>query len=87
MTPRIRATENTTIPTISPILSPPVSMDCCLSASMVVTVVGEVVVAVKIVGNDVMEVFLCCMFPKHSGAPNLILKIQMLECFLEPFIQ
>ena len=49
MTAMIRAIESTTIPTISPILSPPESKACSLSAAMVVTVVVVTVVVVTVV--------------------------------------
>ena len=71
MTPMIRAMESTTIPTISPILSPPVSLACCVSAVMVVTGVVVVVAAVKKLWE--MMPWMWFIFPKHSGTPNLIL--------------
>ena len=43
MMPMIRAIENTTIPTTSPMLVPPVSSACLLS---VVTVVAEILIEI-----------------------------------------
>ena len=48
MTPTIKAIQNTTIPTISPILTPPLCTACCLSAAMVVIVVIVVFVVVVV---------------------------------------